>query len=185
MKAGATGLPITLDLDGRKVVLVGAPDDPETARKRALLADAGAQVTESARFVPAALDGARLVMLADRDPAQAAIVFAAAQARGVLCWCADQPACSDLAMPAIARVGAARFAISTSGRSPTLASALRAAIEQALGDGFARFVDALGELRERVQKDEPDPARRRAALAQAIDGFRLELAARYPDWFAP
>ncbi len=181
MDVNARGLPITLDLDGCKVLLVG--DGDEAAHKLALLGEAGAIVTQRGAFDPADLDGARVVLLALRDPSLAATVFAAARTRGVLCWCSDDPARSDFAMPAIARLGAARIAVSTSGHSPALASHLRATFEQSLGPDFARFVDALGALRTRLQRDEPDPTRRRTQLTAALDGLHLTLQTRYPAWF--
>jgi siroheme synthase-like protein len=183
MKTTPPGLPVTLDLAGARVLVLGAATDEESQRKRELLQEAGAVLDEQPRFDPAALDGARLVVLFGRDPARAAEVFAASRARGVLCWCADDAAHSDFAMPAIARLGAARIAISTAGGSPALAQKLRATFEAALGDTFARFVDELAALRARTRATEPDFARRRQRLHEAIDQFRLELSAHYPDWF--
>jgi precorrin-2 dehydrogenase/sirohydrochlorin ferrochelatase len=183
MDADAIGLAVTLDLDGRKVVLVG--DDEEAARKSALLAEAGAAIAQVAAsaFTPALLDGAALVLVTPRDDALAAEVHAAARARGVPCWACDRPARSDMAMPALARVGALRLAISTGGRSPALAGRLRAALEDGLGDRFGGFLEALGELRERVQREEPDADRRRELLRAALDDFALALTVRYPDWY--
>jgi siroheme synthase-like protein len=181
MKANAVGLAITLDVEGARVVVVGTGEEAE--RKIELLREAGAEVHRPVTFTAAELDGARMVMVAERDVLLAAEVYAAARARGVLCWACDDPESSDLAMPAVARSGRARIAISTGGNSPALASRIRAALDTALGPRFARFVDALGELRDRVRKDEADPARRRLALVQAVEGFALELTVRYPEWF--
>jgi precorrin-2 dehydrogenase/sirohydrochlorin ferrochelatase len=183
MRAEAIGLPITLDLDGQTALLVG--DDEEAARKRELLEEAGAQVRVAmpGDFEETLLDGARLVMVTVRDEALAVRVHAAARTRGILCWCSDRPDDSDFAMPAVARLGAARFAIATGGASPTLAGRLRAALVEQLGSEFARFVSALAALREQTQRSERDPARRREQLAKALDGFVLEVRARYPTWF--
>ena len=85
-------------------------------------------------------------------------------------------------MPAIARVGAARIAISTSGASPALAGRLRELLETALGERFARFVEVLAALRERA-KQEPDEQKRRAVLQAALDGFEADVSVRYPKWF--
>jgi siroheme synthase-like protein len=137
---------------------------------------------DAAGFAASVLDGALLVMVAVRDDELAARVHAAARARGVLCWACDNPPHSDLAMPAIARLGVVRFAVSTSGASPGLAGRLRAALETGLGEKFARFVDVLAALRERAQQD-GDETRRRATLLAALEGFQLELSARYPAWF--
>jgi siroheme synthase (precorrin-2 oxidase/ferrochelatase) len=176
MRAESLGFPITFDVDGVAVLLVGDADDADAARKRLLLEEAGARVRAVAPddFRADDCDGVRLVLLTRRDPAAAATVAAAARARGALVWCSDDPAGSDFAMPAIARLGPLRLAISTGGGSPSLASRLRALLEAQLGDTFARFVTALAARRR-----QGDVAARRADL----DGFDLELRARYPDWF--
>ncbi len=183
MRADALGLPITLDVEGARVVIVGEGEDAE--RKRALVAESGGAVELIAAdaFTNELLDGARVALVCAHDAALAARVAEAARARGVLVWCSDDPAHSDFAMPAVARLGQARIAVATGGGAPALASRLRAAIEEQLGEAFARFVAELAELRARVQREEPDFERRRARLAQALDGFVVELRARYPGWF--
>jgi precorrin-2 dehydrogenase/sirohydrochlorin ferrochelatase len=180
MRGNATGLPITLDVEGRVVLLVGTGDEAD--RKRELLTEAGAQVRAVASFADSLLDGVGLVMVAVREAALAERVYAAAKKRGLLCWCTDDPAHSDFAMPAIARVGLLRLAISTSGASPGLAGKIRAGLETGLGEKFVKFVDVLAAMRERA-KQESDEARRRITLQAAVEGFELEVNARYPPWF--
>jgi precorrin-2 dehydrogenase / sirohydrochlorin ferrochelatase len=183
MRADDRGFPLSLDIHGAKALLVG--DDADATRKRSLLEDAGAVVTQVApdAFSDAAADGARLVMYTGHDAELAVRIAAAARARRALCWCSDMPEQSDFAMPAVARLGQARFAIATGGGAPALASRLRATVEDQLGDEFATFVTALAELRVRVQQEEPDFERRKEKLTAALDGFSLEIRARYPDWF--
>lgn len=184
MRVEALGLPITLDLENARALLIG-DDDEERARKQLLLDDAGAQlvVLAPAQFDDDALDGARLVMVTARDAALAARVSAAARARRVLVWCSDDPARSDFAMPAIARLGRARIATSTAGSAPALARRIRLQLEAALDTPeLARFVAALGTLRETLQRDQPDFEARREALTRAVADFELTIAVRYPDW---
>jgi siroheme synthase (precorrin-2 oxidase/ferrochelatase) len=175
MRGDAIGFAITLDVEGQAVLVVG--DDADAARKRALLEDAGARVTQvaSAEFVDEHVDEQRLVLLSVREPALAARVSAAARARSVPVWCSDDPARSDFAMPAIAQLGPARIAISTAGGSPALAGKLRALFENQLGERFAEFARALARRRAGNTIEQ-----RRAD----VDGFELELRVRYPDWFA-
>jgi siroheme synthase (precorrin-2 oxidase/ferrochelatase) len=175
MRLDAPGFPINFDVDDQPVVVIGSDDD--AMRKCALLQDAGARVTQLPpdAFDDAALTGARLVLLTVRDPSLAARVSQAARARGVLAWCSDNPGCSDFAMPAIAQLGPARLAISTSGGSPSLAARVRALLEAQLGDRFAAFARALAARRPDRSIEE-----RRADL----DGFYLHIAAKYPDWFS-
>jgi siroheme synthase (precorrin-2 oxidase/ferrochelatase) len=174
MRGEAVGFAVTLDVEGQAVLVVG--DDADAARKKALLEDAGARVTQIAadEFVDAAVDGTRLVLCSVREPALATRVSAAARARGVPVWCSDDPERSDFAMPAVAQLGPVRLTVSTSGGSPTLAGKLRAIFEKQLGERFADFGRALARRRGGHTVNE-----RRSDL----DGFDLELRAEYPDWF--
>lgn len=199
MNRYAIGFPVVLDVNQTKIVLIGAGVEAE--HKIDLLSGQGAQIVwiapgdsehraSSESIVPIAtgydarhLVGARIVLYAERDPILAAQIYHDASAVGALCWCADDPEHSHFSMPAIARLGAARLAISTAGKSPTLARLFRAQVEAALGEKFARFVEVLGALREEIKAREPDFDKRRAMLLDAVSAFQLELHVRYPDWF--
>src|SRR5579863_2670285 len=120
MRLDALGLPVTLDLDGKRVLLIG-DDDDERARKLLLLQDARAMidVIAPAQLFDAMIDGCALVMLTCHDRVLAQHLFLATRARHVLLWCSDDPEHSDLAMPAIARLGSrVRVATSTAGAAP-------------------------------------------------------------------
>lgn len=179
MRLDALGFAVTLDVEEQVVVVIG--DDADAARKRALLEDAGARVTQLSaddfaddKSARAQIAGARLVLLSVRDPTLAARVSAAARACGVPAWCSDDPAHSDFAMPAVAQLGPLRLAISTAGGSPTLAGKLRAIFEKQLGERFGDFARALARRR----KDQTVEERR-----ASVDGLELEIHVRYPDWF--
>jgi siroheme synthase-like protein len=184
MRTEALGLPITLDLEGALAVLIG-PDDDERRQKQQLLEDAGATlaIVTPEDYSDDKLAGARVVMLSARDAQLAARVAAVAHAVGALVWCSDAPAASDFAMPAIARLGRARIAVSTGGGAPALARRMRAELEAALDQPrFRDFVDKLAELRDELQAGEPDFDARREQLTDAIAGFALEISVRYPSW---
>ena len=185
MRTEATGFPVTLDLEGQKVLLLAkrGDDGSELEKKLFLLERAGAMVVKRSRFVPEDLDGARLVMVATRDARLTRRVFIEAKTRGILIWSSDDPEHSDLAMPAIVARGKATIAISTSGQSPALAAALRAALESGFDEKFARFVLALGRARKKVRSTEQKFSNRRKALREKLHGFALTTQLHYPDWF--
>jgi precorrin-2 dehydrogenase/sirohydrochlorin ferrochelatase len=199
MKRDAIGLQVSLDVEGRHAVVVGG--DAEAEDKVGRLLDGEARVTVISRepgaallalaasgrvaiypreFQPGDLNDADLVFVCVRDEELAERAFAAAQQRGVAVWACDDPERSHMAMPALARLGRARIAVSTGGASPALAGRIRGAIERDLGGAFGEFVERLGRERERLLAAEPDPERRRERLRALVEEFELRLAASYP-----
>src|SRR5947208_472526 len=110
MRREAIGLQVTLDVEGRRAVVVGGGAEAEDKVGRLL--DGGARVMVLARaaspslvalaaagrialdardLVGGDLDGAALVLYCERDPARAEAVFRAGRASGVPVWCCDDP----------------------------------------------------------------------------------------------
>jgi siroheme synthase-like protein len=199
MKRDEVGLQVTLDVDGKRALVVGGGD--EALDKVERLLDGGAVVTVVARdpgsaltglaergrllllqreFFPADVREADLVLICDRDPQLAERAHAVCDAEGAALWVVDDPARSHFAMPALARAGKLRVAVSTSGASPALAGAIRAALERDLDARFRAFLDQLAAERARLLAEEPDPAARRERLRALVAGFDLRLALTYP-----
>ncbi len=102
-----------------------------------------------------------------------------------LVWSVDRPELSNVMMPAVVRRGALRLAISTSGASPALASALRRNCEEIFDEEFGQFTDWLGTVREDIQANEPGIEKRKARAKEAVAGFRLTGNVEYPPaWIA-
>jgi siroheme synthase-like protein len=81
---------------------------------------------------------------------------------------ADQPELCDFIVPAIVRRGDVVVAISTSGKSPALAAALRSDIEKVLPVDLARAASVLGSVREETRRRIPDPAERKRAFERVV-----------------
>jgi uroporphyrin-III C-methyltransferase/precorrin-2 dehydrogenase/sirohydrochlorin ferrochelatase len=149
----APAYPLTLDVAGRRVVVVGG--GPVAARRTQGLLAAGADVTLVAPFVcedvrdlvdagsvtweprdyeAGDLDAALLVHTATGDAATDDLV--AAHAEGARVWCvrADDAARSAAWTPAVARSGSVTVAV-TAGGDPRRARSLREAIAVALDTG--------------------------------------------------
>ena len=145
--------PLTLDLAGRRAVVVGG--GPVAARRTAGLVAAGADVVVVAPFVcedlrdlvdagsvtwrvrdyaRGDLDGAWLVHTATGEPAVDARVAADAAGQRVWCVRADDAARSSAWTPAVARSGSVTVAV-TAGGDPRRARTLREAIAVALDTG--------------------------------------------------
>ena len=195
-----SGFPVTLDVKGYPVLLLGG--DEEAADKAQRLLEAGAKVTVVApalheqlkqlaasakivhrgrHFRETDLESAILVLntvRGDKDFARS--LFAKAREKKFLLWSVDFPEASTVNMPAVLACGHVRVAVSTSGMAPALSGFIKEDLERIFGEEMAAFVDWLGLLREQAKANEPDVEKRRAMLREALDGFRLLGKVQYP-----
>jgi siroheme synthase-like protein len=103
------------------------------------------------RFTADDLDGCFVVIDASLDEATGIEVFEAARSRSVLCDVLDRPARCDFIAPALVRRGPLQVAISTSGRSPFMASYLRKQLELSVDEAQGQLVELVGGLRDRMR----------------------------------
>ena len=162
----AFGYPVSLDLEGRRCVVVGGGTVAE--HKVQGLLDAGAAVTVVAgEFTPALqelaargelellhrpyargdLAGAFLTIAATDDGAVNAEVFAEASERKVLCNAVDDVGHCHFAAPSIVRRGDLTISVSTGGKAPALAKRLRQTLSGQFGDEWGVLVEILAQAR--------------------------------------
>jgi siroheme synthase-like protein len=186
--------PVLLKLRGRLTVVIGGGYGTED-RVRALLA-AGARVrlispasteqitrwVEQGRiehltreYAPGDLEGAFLVIACPRDRAHNARIWEEAEARGILMDAIDDSPHANFILPAIHRQRDLVVAVSSSGKSPALASRVRDRIARDLGPAYGEFLDLLGELRPEVIKCFPNFAVRREIWYRLVDSEALAL----------
>jgi siroheme synthase-like protein len=192
------GYPVSLELTGRRAVVIG--EEAVAGGKAEGLLAAGALVTVVAEtpaarldelaadprvtvhrrgWRPADLDGAFLCVAARSDEATQAAIYAAGRARGVLMNVMDDIPHCDFATPAIVRRGHLAIAISTGGRSPALARRLRELLQEQFGPEWGPALELLGETRAETLPLLPeygDRARRWHA-ALDLDELRALVAA--------
>jgi siroheme synthase-like protein len=169
-RAAITGYPVNLVVEGRRCVVVGA--GRIAARKIAALLDAGAAVLVVApdataevrdwagagklelvarKFEPADLDGAWLATTATGDPDVDHTVFEAAEERHIWVNSADDPENCSFTLMSVVRSGDLVVTIGTGGRSPALASWLKARLQAEFGPEYATLLDILSEAREELR----------------------------------
>lgn len=177
----ARGLPVTLHLQGRTCLVVGAG---AVGRRKALaLVAAGAQVrvvdprvagdaelpysVEPRAFADGDLDGVFLVVAATDRPEVNEAVQQEARQRGVLCARADQAAAGDFSFSVVFRQGALQLAIGTGGNSPALALRVRARLATQYGPEWGPLTALAGRLRRALLATEGH-ARRSGELLDAL-----------------
>ena len=141
------------------------------------LARSGAvQLTERG-YRSADSNGRRLVVAATDDAAVNAQIYADCQARAIWVNTVDAPDLCSAIFPAIVDRGGVQVAVSTGGRSPTLARIVRGWIEARLPPRLGALADFAAERRERVAAAVPDLGRRRAFWERIINGPAAERLA--------
>jgi siroheme synthase (precorrin-2 oxidase/ferrochelatase) len=181
--------PVSLNLDGRICVVIGKADDREAIEKSVSLEEAGAEVRRICEWSSLRDDevvDAFFVISTPQDAGLSERLRALADRHRFLLCCIDQPRYGFVAMAAIAKAGPVRVAISTAGLAPRVGKALKNALQRAMDEKFARFIERLAEKRARTREDHPNPEdspARRGAMIEAARGFEAEVRFAYPSWF--
>lgn len=187
--------PMFLKLEGRQCLVVGAGKVGEPkisglletgARIRVVSLDATRTVREWARagfieldlraFSPDDLDGAFLAIVSTNSRTLNERVYHEAQRRGVLCNVVDVPDLCDFFYPSVVRRGDLQIAVSTAGKSPSLAQKIRQQLEKQYGPAYAAWVQELGETRKLILASDLDKERKLDLLHSLASREALEAA---------
>lgn len=188
--------PLFASLEGRPCLVVGGGE--VALRKVRLLLRAGAAVTvntpslhpelagwcaegrishRAGPFRAEFLEGQWLAIAATGERSVNREVRSAGDARRVLVNCVDDPQASSFIFPAIVDRSPLTIAISSGGTAPVLARRLRQWLETVLPPGLGRLARLAGNLRDKVKRRLPAPARRGFWEAQFTGRFaRAALA---------
>lgn len=94
-----------------------------------------------------------LVLATNNIKYDGAVVKHIAHKNGVLCNVADKPDLCDFYLGSIISRGDLKIAISTNGKSPTLAKRIRQYLEAALPDNTQELIDNLNKIRDKLTGD--------------------------------
>ena len=190
--------PMFLKLDGRRCLVVGAGPVGESkvaglletgAHIRVVALEASAPVREWAQsgsidlelrhFKPEDLDGVFLVVGASSSRSLNERIYHEARRRGVLTNIVDVPDLCDFFYPSVVRRGDLQIAVSTAGKSPSLAQKIRQQLEKQFGPAYAAWVAELGETRKRILASDLEKERKldllhSLASREAVDAALAE-----------
>ena len=181
--------PVFFDLAGQRVLVVGAGE--VALRKISLLERSGALITVVApevalelqaraargglelkirEFIPADLEGARLVIVATASRAVNRWIAKMADAHAIPVNVVDDRVASRFIVPAIIDRDPVLVAISTGGTSPVLARRLRERLEALIPKRFGELALWLRELRNGAMSRLRDSQERRRFFETIVDG---------------
>ena len=159
--------PVNLVLDGRPCLVVGG--GAVAARKVAGLLACGASVhvvaaqvgpemsavsgvsIEQRPYRPGEVEKYRFVVAATDDPAVNRAIYEDGERAGVWVNSADDPDSCSVTLPAVVRRGPVMVTVSTGGRSPALASWLKAKVDAELGPEYEVLAELLASERAALQ----------------------------------
>ena len=145
-------------------------------------ADAGKIELELRPFTASDLDGKFLAVAATASESLNKLIYRQAHQRGVLCNVVDVPEYCDFFYPAVVRRGDLQIAVSTAGQSPSLAQKIRQQLERQFGEGYAEWVEQLGETRRLILASDLDQATKWELLHSLASREAFEAAlAKIPE----
>lgn len=119
-------------------------------------------------FEPADLDEADLVITATGDRKVSEIVKVETKKRRLLVNVADTPDLCDFYLGSIVQKGDLKIAISTNGKSPTLAKRTRELLNEALPDRVQELLDNLSRIRNNLKGDLESKVKRLNEITSAL-----------------
>jgi precorrin-2 dehydrogenase/sirohydrochlorin ferrochelatase len=185
--------------DGKYIVMVGG--GTEAYKKVLTFLDAGSQVLVVSRNFSAEFkelektkkvcltrkeikDGAEfvkdlnpkpdLLAVATSDHKLNAALAERGKTLGFMVYVADNPAISDFILPAVARVGAVRIAVSTDGKSPAMAKKLRDRIEELITQEDLLQIKLQEQMRALLKERIGDQKVRRKILYKILEDKKVK-----------
>jgi precorrin-2 dehydrogenase/sirohydrochlorin ferrochelatase len=175
--------PMFLKLSGRPCLVVGAGTVAESKIESLMVTGARVRVVapqaipavrswaaakkidwQQRRFQPADLQGMFLVVAATSSTKLHRKIYDEATRRRVRCNVVDVPELCDFYYPSVVQRGALQIAISTAGKSPSLAQRLRKELEEVYGAEYEPWLEHLGNVREKILAADLDPEERKRRL---------------------
>ena len=185
---------IDLKLDGKIVIVVGGGS--EGYRKTLSFVDSGAkiwviskafssgiqklneakkvalektEIQDAKAFVDSLKPKPDLLLAVTNEPKLNFELVKAAKSAGCMVYSVDNPALSDFILPAVARVGEVKIAVSTSGQSPAMARALRQRIEQMITSEDLLEIQLQSRVRSILKEQVSEPKVRSEMLYKILN----------------
>lgn len=194
---------IDLKLDGKTVIVVGG--GTEAYRKTQSFIDSGAKiwviskafssniqklgeekkvallktdVKDAKSFVGSLNPNPDILLAVTNDPKLNFELVKAAKSGGCMVYSVDNPALSDFILPAVAKVGDVKIAVSTSGKSPAMARVLRQRIEKLVTPEDLLEIELQANVRSILKEKVSDSKARSKVLYEILNNDNIKQALR-------
>ena len=165
-KVGLEKLQAVLQNSPATAVTIVAPEISELVRE--LAANHPAVVLHERPYQSADLENADLVIVAVNDRAISETIARETRAAGILVNVADTPDLCDFYLSSIVRKGHLKIAISTNGKSPTIAKRLKEEIGSLIPDEMDNVLENMQTIRQSLNGDFSEKVRRLNDLTKVL-----------------
>lgn len=181
--------PAGLNVQNKKCLVIGTATDKEMIQKSERLRESGAQVEVVApdKFSVDQITDQFLVISCPKhdEPFTKKVADRCREKRVLLC-AIDQPAYCDVVNVSLFDKGRLRVTIGTGGAAPAVARKIREGLETSFKDvPLEQFLDDLAALREKLEKEIPNPPDRIPHLLKAAEGFEFKATVKFPPNWRP
>ena len=114
-----------------------------------------------------------LVAITDNSKLNDDLVISA-KAKGIMVYAPHRPTLSNFSLPAVTKIGDVQIAISTSGKSPAMASFLRKKIEKIITPDDLLQIKLQSELRQIISKRIENYKTRKKFLYQVLEDQKIK-----------
>ncbi|NCI49654.1 TSUP family transporter [Sediminibacterium roseum] len=121
------------------------------------------------------LQGAGLVIVAVNDVALSAVIREEANRVGLLVNVADKPALCDFYLGSIVQKGNLKIAISTNGKSPTVAKRLKEVLNEMIPSEMDEVLNDMQQIRQRLNGDFSDKVKQLNELTRLLVAKKISL----------
>jgi siroheme synthase-like protein len=121
-------------------------------------------------YEAADIDGADIVIAALNNPDVSEQVSRDARQKGRLVNVADKPELCDFYLSSVVQKGNLKIAISTNGKSPTIAKRVKEVLNDTLPDEINDLLDNMQQIRNKLSGDFADKVRRLNEITKNLTG---------------
>ena len=132
------------------------------------------EVKDAADFVKSLNPKPDLLVAVTNDHKLNAQLIKHAKATGCMVYAVDDPAVSDFTLPALAKIGEIRIAVSTAGKSPAMARVLRQRIEKMITEEDLLQIKLQSYLRANLKQRILDHKVRRRILYEILKNDKVK-----------
>lgn len=139
-------------------------------------------------FEPADMEGMQLVIAATNDNFLNKSILEAAHARNLLVNVADKPELCDFYLGSIVKKGDLKIAISTNGKSPTVAKRLKEVLAESIPNELDQTLQQMSLLRNKLQGDFASKVRKLNAVTASLviepENNKVKVSFKWLLWSA-